>query len=50
MCMVSLPVTVVCWLHDCLSDVPVMLEHRRTKEQDWQRKPEVHINSLSAIL
>ena len=21
--------------------------HRRTKEQDWQRQPEVHINSLS---
>ena len=25
-------------------------DHRRTKEQDWQREPEVHINSLSAIL
>ena len=23
--------------------------HRRTKEQDWQRQPEVHINSLSSI-
>ena len=24
--------------------------HRRTKEQDWQRQPEVHIKSLSATV
>ena len=30
-------------------DLP-QLHHRRTKEQDWQQGPEVHINSLSAIV
>ena len=32
------------------SKVEPLYNHRCTKEQDWKREPEVHINSLSAIL